>query len=41
MLGAAFAASPDEVGILGEWQLPPPDLASVLLVARRARVSQT
>ncbi len=38
-VGAAFSVSLEEVRILGEWQLPPEEIAVVLFLARRAGVS--
>ena len=38
-VSAASSVSLEEVRILGEWQLPPQELAAVLFVARRAGVS--
>ena len=38
-VGTAFSVSLEEVRILGEWQLPPEEIAVVLFLARRAGVS--
>jgi hypothetical protein len=38
-VGRAFSVSLDELGILGEWQLPAEEITVVLFLARRAGVS--